>query len=495
MQVTQTHADGLTREYKVVVDAQELDQKMQDRLQEIGRQARIPGFRPGKAPMQILRQRFGQAVRGEILEKAINETSQQAMQEQGLRPAMQPQIEIESYDEGKDLAYKLNLELLPDVEPMDFSQLELERLKVEVPEDEVNEAIERLAERQKETKPLETPRPAQKGDVLVVDFKGTVDGEPYPGMEGEDHHLELGSNRFIEGFEDQLIGAEPGDSRTVTVTFPKTYMNEQLAGKKAVFDVKVKEIRETEPLKIDDELAQRFGEESLESMKQKVREQIEADYAQAARQRTKRELLDKLSDGHDFPVPPSMVDNEFNAIWEQIERDREQGQLDPEDAAKDEETLKAEYRAIAERRVRLGLLLSEVGRENNIEVTQDELNRALVQEAQRHPGHEREVFEHFRNSPEAIANLRAPLFEDKVIDYILELASVKERSVTPEELRREMEAEHDEREAASEKAGGKKKGAKKASAGSGGGKSKKAGAKAASGGKASGGETAGSETS
>lgn len=465
MQVTETNAEGLKREYKVRVDKDEIDQKVQDRLKEVGRQARIPGFRPGKAPMSLLRKRFGQAVLGEILERAVNDSSHQAMQERGLRPVRQPQIEVESFEEGQDLEYKMSMELLPDVEPMDFSQLSLERVKVQVPQSEIDEAVERLAAHHKDTKPLESARPAQKGDVLVVDFKGAVDGEELPGMSAEDHHLELGANRFVEGFEDQLIGVQQGETRQVRISFPKTYQNDRLAGREADFEVTVKEIRETQPVAIDDELAKKLGEADLATVKERVREQIQKDYEGLARQRLKRQLLDKLAEQHAFEVPASMVEEEFQQIWQQVEQDREAGRLDPEDAEKDEEQLKADYRAIAERRVRLGLLLSEIGRQNSIEISQDELNQALLNEVQRHPGREREVFEFYQNSPEALGQLRAPLYEDKAIDYILELADVSEREVTTEQLRKELEAEaeaagaatSDEKKAAkSKKAGGAK---------------------------------------
>jgi trigger factor len=304
-----------------------------------------------------------------------------------------------------------------------------------------------------------------------MDFAGTVDGEALPGMSAEGHHLELGSNRFVEGFEDQLVGADVGEERQVKVTFPETYANDKLAGKEAVFQTKINDILEAVPRPIDDELAKALGEESLEGLKTKVRGQIESDYGQFTRARLKRGLLDKLAEGHDFSAPSGMVDAEFEAIWNQLQEDREKGVIDPEDADKDEEVLKQEYREIAERRVRLGLLLSEVGRINGIEVTQDELNRALAQEAQRHPGHEREVFEFFQKTPEAMANLRAPIFEDKVIDFITALAKVTERSMSPKELQQETTAEQDSdakpekkvaKKAPAKKGAGKKAGASKA---------------------------------
>lgn len=479
MQVTEEKSDGLQREYKVVLDAKEIDEKVENRLKEVGKNQRIPGFRPGKAPMSILKQRFGQAVMGEVLERAVNDSSRQVMEERGLKPAGQPSIEIESFDEGKDLEYKISMELLPDIEMGDFSKIAVNTVSVKVPDSEVDEAVERLASNQKESQPLETPRPAQKGDVLVVDFKGTVDGEAFPGMEGEDHYLELGSNRFIEGFEEQLIGAEQGQQKTVTVTFPEGYQNAQLSGKEAQFEVTVKEIREAQPVEINDEFAQKFGEESLDTLKERVREQIKQDYENAARQRTKRELLDQLSDQHTFEVPPSMVDSEFEQIWKQIEHDREHGHLDPEDQGKSEEQLKEDYRKIAERRVRLGLLLSEIGRTQSIDVSQEELNQALIQEVQRHPGHEREVFEYYQQNQEAVQQLRAPIYEDKVINYILELANTNERELTTDELRQELEAEQQAAQSGEQAEGGKSGGKKKA-AGSKSSGSKSSGSKSAS---------------
>jgi trigger factor len=292
----------------------------------------------------------------------------------------------------------------------------------------------------------------------VIDFAGTVDGEAYPGMSAEDHHLELGTSSFIAGFEEQLIGADVGDTLEVNVTFPEEYVNERLAGQDAVFKVTVKDMLESVPMAIDDELATTLGETDLAALKERVRERIAAEYKDFGRARVKRQLLDRLAEGHDFPVPESMVDAEFDAIWKQIEQDKEANKLDPEDAEKDEDELKSDYREIAERRVCLGLLISEVGRINTIEVTEEEANMALYREAQQYPGKERQVFEFYQNSPEAMANLRAPIFEDKVVDFIVDLAKVTERSVTAEQLREEMEAE------AAEGAEAKKKSAKKKAA-------------------------------
>ena len=441
MRVTETQAEGLKREYKVRIAADEIDEKMTARLEELGSKIKVPGFRPGKVPLRILKQRFGKSVMGEVLERAVNDSSNQALNERGLRPAMQPRIEVSAFDEGKGLEYTMALELFPEFEPMDFSKIELERNDVQVEDSAVQETLEGLAKAHKRTEPLEAPRKAQAGDVLVIDFSGTVDGEAYPGMAGEDHHLELGSSSFVEGFEEQLIGVGIGDTRRVEVTFPETYVNERLAGQDAIFTVTVKNILASVPLSMDDELAIALGEADLEALKNRIREGIAAEYKALARSRLKRQLLDRLADEHDFQVPEGMVKAEFDTIWRQIEKDREAGRLDPEDADRSEEDLEADYRTIAERRVRLGLLISEVGRRNGIEVTQEEADAALMHEAQGYPGKEREVFEFYRKTPEAMANLRAPLFEDKVVDFIIDLAEVTNRAVTVAEIREEIETE------------------------------------------------------
>ncbi len=466
MQVTETHTEGLKREYKVLISAKDIDEKVTGKLEELGAKVKVPGFRPGKIPMQVLRQRFAKSVMGEVLEGAVNDSSNQALSERGLRPAVQPKIEITAFDEGKDLEYTMALEILPDIEPMDFAAIELERMAIDVEDNAIEETLADLAKAHKTTMPLDKPREAKPGDVLVLDFKGTVDGEAFPGMEGEDHHLELGSNTFIAGFEEQLIGAGAGDSREVKVTFPEQYANDKLSGRDAIFAVTVKEVLESVPAELNDDFAVKLGEKDLAGVKQRVRERLASEYKDFGRGRMKRHLLDQLAEGHDFPVPLAMVDSEFDGIWKQIEEDRKADRLDADDAAKSEEDLKTEYRDIAERRVRLGLLISEVGQRNQIEVTQEELNRALLQEAQRHPGQEREVFDFFQRTPEAMANLRAPIYEDKVVDFIVDLAMVSERKVTPAELRKEMDAE-----AAGESAGRAKNTKAKAGA-------KKAGAKA-----------------
>jgi len=434
MNVTETSAQGLKREFKVTIPARDFQSKLDLRLEELGRTVKLPGFRPGKVPFPLLKKRFGKAVVGEVVERTVSDSSVQVLSDRGLRPAGQPKIEVTKFADDADLEFNMALELLPDVRPIDFSTIKLERLSVEVADQAVEEALGRLAERQKKSTPLATPRPAAKGDVVVIDFVGRIDGEEFPGGSATDHYLELGSDSFVPGFEEQLVGAGADDHLDVRVTFPADYPNEKLAGKEAVFAVTMKEIREPAPVPVDDELAKSLGMTDLGELRRVVREQRVGEYAQVSRARMKRQLLDRLADAHEFELPGGLIDAEFEAIWRQVESDRAQGQGDPEDAGKTDEQLKAEYRDIAKRRVKLGLLLSEVGRMNNIKVGNDELSRAIMAEARRYPGRERQVIEFYNNTPQALAQVRAPLYEDKVVDYILELADVTERTVTPEEM-------------------------------------------------------------
>lgn len=453
MQITETNAEGLKREFRVVVDASDIARRVESRLNEIGRSVRLPGFRPGKVPLPVLRQRYGTAVMGEVLEHAVNDSSAEAMRERNLRPAMQPKIEITAFDEGKDLEYNLAVEVLPEIEPPNFGNINLVRLRPEIPDEDIDRALERIARQQRKSEPVE--RPAEKGDVVVLNFKGTIDGAEFPGGSAEGYSLELGSGSFIPGFEDQLFGAKAGEHRSIAVSFPADYAAGDLAGKAAQFAVDLKEVRALAPQPVDESLAEAVGMENLASLRDAVRQQIERDYASVARQRLKRELLDKLAERYDFAVPQGMVDLEFEGIWKQVEQERErakaQGRAD-EDAGKSDDELRAEYRRIAERRVRLGLLLSEVGRSNNIQVTQDELNRALAEEARRFPGAEQKVVEFYRKNPGAIDNLRAPIYENKVIDFILEMADISDRPVSPQELLRDDEDE-DKGEAEAAEAG------------------------------------------
>ncbi|MCB9960421.1 MAG: trigger factor [Rhodospirillaceae bacterium] len=442
MQITELSQDGLSRQLLVTVPAGTINDMVTARLREVAKTVKLPGFRPGKVPLTILKQRYGRSVLGEVVENAVEETSQKAVAEQGVRTAGQPKIEFESFEDGGDLAYKLSFDVLPEFDLIDFSGLKIERVKPQISEDEVDKSVARVAEGRRNYEALAEPRPAQEGDQVVIDFKGTLDGVARDGMAGTDHPLALGSGQFIPGFEDQLVGAEAGSSRTVTVTFPEGYPAEDLAGKEAVFEVDVKEVRAPKETAVDDAFAQSLGLPDLKTLRDMVRGQLEGRYAEAARQLLKRNVLDALAEHYTFDAPPGMVQQEFDAIWKQVEKAREDGSLSADEAARPEEDLKSEYRTIAERRVRLGLVLAEVGRHHHIEVGQDELSRALQAQAARYPGREKEVLELFRKNPNALEGLRAPLLEEKVIDFIVERAEVTDREVTPADLMEETALDH-----------------------------------------------------
>jgi trigger factor len=443
MQVTETNAEGLKHDFKVVILAADIAEKVDTRLVDVGKDMRLPGFRPGKVPMKILKQRFGGSVLGEVLDQTIRETSASLLGERGLRPAGQPKIEITSFDEGKDLEFDLSVEVLPEIEVMDLGSIELERLKVETSADEIDAALQRLAEQRKTSEPITGKRMSKSGDVVVIDFVGSIDGVPFDGGAANDYPLELGSNSFIPGFEEQLTGSKAGESKDVEVSFPEDYGSADLAGKKAVFACTVKEIREQSVPEINEEFATGLGFDDLAALKTTIGEQIGGEYAQVARDAMKRKLLDILADAHDFVVPSGMVDGEFDGIWKQVEQARENDQLDEDDKARSEDELREQYRNIAQRRVRLGLLLSDIGEKNGLTVTQEEVNRAIMQQARQMPGQEQQVIEFFRDNPDAQQNLQAPIFEDKVVDFIVEMAKVNERTVTVDELTAEVSGEAD----------------------------------------------------
>ncbi len=451
MQVTETKNEGLKREYKIVIPASDIEEGITSKLKEVGQTIRLPGFRPGKAPLNILRKRFGASVAADVVQEKVSETSGAMATERGLRPALPPEYDVTAYEDGQDLEYTISLEVIPDIEPMDFATLKLERWVADVAEKEVEEVLERMASAYKSTEAITEDRPAKTGDVLKIGFVGKVDGEAFPGGTAEDYALELGSGSFIPGFEDQLVGAKAPSKVDVKVTFPEDYGAADLAGKDAIFEVDVKEIQESKDAAIDDELAKRAGKENLEDLKKELKDAHGEQYKAASRMRLKRKLLDDLADAHDFAVPEGMVEREFEMIWSQFQQQKEAGSLtgdDQEIAEKSEDEQKAEFREIAERRVRLGLLLAEVGRTNNIDVTPEDLNRAMAEEAKNYPGQEEMVMQYFRGNPQMMEQLRAPVYEDKVIDFILELADVTDKTVSAEELMKdpdEGDADTDEK--------------------------------------------------
>ena len=462
MQVTETKSEGLSREFKVALPANEIEEKISHRLKELARTAQMPGFRPGKVPVSVLRKKYGPSVLGEVLERAVNDSSQQALAEKGLRPAMQPQIEITSFEDGGDLEYTIGVELLPEIKPVDFSKIKLERLIPKTDDAAMENTLADIAADQGDSAAIKDDRETKTGDVLVIDFLGRVGGEEFAGGKAEGYELTLGSGTFIPGFEEQLIGVKVGDKIEVKVKFPDSYGAAELSGKDAVFDVTVNELKETVPSAIDDELAKKVGMENLEALKKSIREEQESKFNEMSRMILKRALLDELSAAHDFEIPEKLLDREFDTIWKQFEeqrkKDKDAGQGSEE---KTDDEHKKDFREIAERRVRLGLLLSEVGRANNVQISQEDVNSQLMAEARRHPGREKEVMEHYKNNPEAMEELSAPLYEEKVVNFILEQASITEKMATKDELIKTMEDEATGKPKAKAKAAAEKKAAKK----------------------------------
>ena len=439
MQVTETKAEGLSRTFKVVVPASELQAKLDARIEEIRPQMQLKGFRPGKVPASHVKKMYGKSIMGELIDGLVAETNQKALEDASIRPASQPDIELDGEIDdvlaGKaDLAYDLQIDVMPDFEPMAIDTIKLERPVCEISDEEVQESLERLAEQNKKYEPRAKTHKAKDGDALVIDFVGKIDGEAFEGGTAEDQTIVLGQGRFIPGFEDQLVGAKTDQDVEVNVTFPEDYGSEELKGKDAVFEVKVKEVRKPTDADIDDEFAKGFGLDDLDALKGMLKTQLESQYEGASRQKAKRNLLDVLDDGHKFDLPPKMVDQEFDQIWDQLQKEKEAGNLSEEDAAKSDDDLKAEYREIAERRVRLGLVLAEIGRVADVKISQEEERQALIREARNFPGQEQEVLEFFQKNPGAMAQLRAPIYEDKVVDYILETADVTDTTVSKDEL-------------------------------------------------------------
>jgi len=434
MQVTETLNDGLKRGFTVVLPADQIEGKRTEKLNQLGRTLRLPGFRPGKVPPQVVRQRYGSAVTQEVVEQSVEDATRELLSERGLRPAGQPRVDLGEVGEARDLEFKVEVELLPDIQLPDFSQLHVTRLRATPSDEAVDRTLAEIAERAGSLAPVEEDRGAQSGDTLTVDFLGRIGDEPFQGGAGTDTPVALGGPGFIPGFAEGMEGMRPGETRHVPVRFPDEYHAKELAGKDATFEITAKALQRQRPAELDDEFAKRVGFEDLGRLRDGVRDRIQREYDQLARLRLKRELLDKLAEQAAFPVPESLVNGEFDAIWRRVQADRQSGQGDAEDAGKDEDTLRQEYRAIAERRVRLGLLLSEVGRQNGIQVGADEMQRAMRSEAGRYPGQEAQVMDFFRKNPQAAETLRGPIFEDKAVDYILELARVEDREVAPEAL-------------------------------------------------------------
>lgn len=480
MQTVETLNQGLKRAYRITIPKQDIDARVEGELERVAPQIRMPGFRPGKVPPNLVRKMHGAALEQEALNTAVQEGVQQLLAEQRLRPAMQPSVELEEGGPGQDAVVKVELETLPEVPEPKIDALQLERLTVEPTEAEIDEQVARLAGNQKSFEPAGKDRSAELGDLLVIDYEGKVDGEPFEGGKGDSMRIELGSGRLIPGFEDQLVGARANDQRTVNVTFPEDYPVAYLKGRQAVFDVTIGEVQVAKQAAVDDSFAQSLGLEDLDQLRGLLKGQVEQELNGLTRTHMKRKLLDELAARHDFEVPPSMVEAEFNQIWQQLEHEAGH-EPDPEAARAEMEAEREDYKRIAERRVRLGLLLSEVGQRNNITVSEQEMNQLVMQAAQQYRPQDREKFvEYIRNEPMAAAQLRAPLFEDKVVDFLFSKAEIADRTVTRDVLQAEIESvdgadghvhgpgcghDHADHAPKAKKAGGRKKAATEAPAG------------------------------
>lgn len=472
MDVTETVSEGLKRELKIVVPATDLESRLTTRLGELKDQVRLNGFRPGKVPINHLRKVYGRSVMAEIVQQTVQESSQSVLEEREMRPAFQPEIkfadsedELEKVMAGEaDLSYTVSFEVMPEIEVADLSKIKLTREKTEVPDKDVETAMQRLAEQNRAYTSRKDGDKAKEGDRVTINYEGKVDGELFDGGADENVFLVLGSNQFIPGFEEQLVGKKAGDETTVKVTFPDDYPAEHLAGKKAEFAVTVNEVAEPAAGELDDSFAQQLGLESLDSLRDAVRAQIEGEHASLSRRKIKRVLLDELDKVHKVELPPTLVEQEFDSIWSQLKKDMDEAKRSFEDENTTEEEARKEYQNIAERRVRLGLVLAEIGDKNEIQVSEEEVGRALQEQVRQFPGQEQQIYDYYKENPQAIAGLRAPIFEDKVVDYILENANVTDKVVSREELLRDPEDEAPAKKPAKKKAAPKKAAAKKAPA-------------------------------
>ena len=439
MQITQTVSEDLHRQFTVTVPASELDSRVVARLEEMKPRMQLKGFRPGKAPISFLKKQFGKSLMGEVVEQAVNEGSQKAISDNQLKPALTPRIEpvgdVQQVVDGKaDLQFTVTVDLMPDFQAADVSTLKVEKLVADVSDADVDEALGRIAAQSRTYTARPEGEAAQKDDTVVIDFVGSIDGVEFEGGKGEGFNLTLGSNQFIPGFEDQLIGAKAGEQRDVKVPFPADYHAAELAGKDAVFAVTVKEVKAPEATPLDDSLAQKMGLDTIGTLKERVRDQIKGEFTAASRLHLKRRILDALDAAHTFALPPQMVEGEFKAIWAQVEAELQREGKTAADEGKTEEELRAEYHAIAERRVRLGLVLGKLGEQNGITITGDEVQRAIMNRVRQFPGHEQRLYDYYAKNPQAQAEIRAPLFEDKVVDFIAELAQVTDKKVDRETL-------------------------------------------------------------
>lgn len=445
MQTVETLNEGLKRAYTLTIAAKDIAARVEQEVARLAPQVRMPGFRPGKVPANLIKKMHGESLQADALNNSVQEAVQSLIADKKLRPAMSPSVELdEGYAHGKDAELKIALEVLPEIPAPSIEGLKLERLTVEASAEAVDEAVLRIAQQQKGYDDAPKGHKAKKGDLVVMDFVGKVGGTPFEGGTGEDMSVEIGSGRLIPGFEDQLVGVKSGDEKTITVTFPADYNVETLKGAEATFDLVIKDVRVPGEAKADDAFAKSLGLEGIDQLRELMKGQLEQEFNQLTRTHMKRRLLDQLAAAHDFDVPPGMVDAEFNQIWAQLEHEASH-EADPEAARADMEKDRDEYRAIAVRRVRLGLLLSEIGQANNVQISSQEMNRLITQAAMQYgPGDRERFIQYVQQDPMAAAQIRAPLYEDKVVDFLFSKADITDRAVTREELEAAIEADADE---------------------------------------------------
>ena len=435
MKVTELKSEGLSKSYKIIIPSNTINEAIKARLTEVAATAKIDGFRPGKIPMSIVKNRFGSQVSGEIVEKQVSDSMRKLFTDKKIKPAMQPKVDFEGKPlDGTDVKFTVNIEIMPEIKVEDFSKMKFERLVADVEEKDVSKALEDIASNQKAYSPLKKKRKSKIGDSVLIDFKGFLEGKLFEGGSAENHKLELGSGQMIPGFEDQLVGLNVNDKKNVEVNFPENYQKAEFSGKPAKFEVIIKDILEAEKAKINDELASRMGLPDLKALKEAIKSQIEINYKNTSRNRIKRDLLDKLSKQYSFEIPKSMLENENKVIWDRFLEDKKAGVIDAADKGKKDSVLKKEYSEIAERRVRLGLLLAEIGDVNKITVTDDEIKNAVMQEARKYPGEENKVIEFYQKNPEAANAVRAPIFEEKVVDHIISKCTIKDIKVSVDKL-------------------------------------------------------------
>jgi len=470
MQVSETLNSGLKREIKVTVPAKDMEARLMARLEDAKNKVRLKGFRPGKVPLQHLRRMYGKSFMAEVVNEILNDSSRTIISERGEKPAMQPEITMTEDEKeaekvlagAADFEFSLSYEVIPPIEIKDASGIKIDRPVYDVPEEEVEEQVKRVADSVRTYEPKDGK--AEQGDKVTLDYVGKLDGEPFEGGTANDSEVVIGHGQFIPGFEDELIGLKAGDTKTFKITFPESYVAQHLAGREAEFDVTVKQVAAAEELVIDDELAKKLGLESAEKLREIIRSQLENQYGQMTRQKAKRQLLDALDEAYKFEAPSKLIEAEFNNIWNQVTRDLQAAGRTFEDEETTEEEAREEYQRLAERRVRLGLVLAQIGEEANVQVSDDEMQRALIETIRRYPPQQQqEIYDFYRQNPQALASIRAPIFEEKVVDHLLAQVDVTDRKVTREELLAD-EAESEEakpKEPAKKKAAPKKKAAKK----------------------------------